>query len=176
MPLVLFVQVKRSPLNGVTLRPMTHDDLPFLRRVYAGTRANELAQTPWGDEEKQAFLDMQFQAQHTHYQKHFPEASYQIIEQRGEPIGRLYLDRRPDELRIIDIALLPEKRGGGIGGTLMRRILDEAALVGKPVRIHVERNNPAMQLYDRLGFRKVEDQGVYWLMERLPGRVDAAAK
>ena len=73
-----------------------------------------------------SFLDLQFQAQHTHYQKHFPEASYQIIVQVGEPIGRLYLDRRPEELRIIDIALLPEQRGGGIGGALMRRILDEA--------------------------------------------------
>ena len=158
-----------APLEGITLRPFTQADLPFLVRVYAGTRADELAQTAWSDQEKQAFLDLQFQAQHTHYQKHFPEASYQIIVQVGEPIGRLYLDRRPDELRIIDIALLPEQRGGGIGGALMRRILDEAALLGKPVRIHVERNNPAMHLYDRLGFRKVEDQGVYWLMEWLPG-------
>ena len=160
---------EQSPLNGVTLRPMTDADLSFLHRVYAGTRADELTQAPWSDEEKQSFVEMQFNAQHTHYQKHFPEASYEIIEQVGEPIGRLYLDRRPDEVRIIDIALLPEKRRAGIGGALMRRILDDAALVGKPVRIHVERNNPAMHLYDRLGFRKVEDQGVYWLMEWLPG-------
>lgn len=166
--------MKRPPLNGVTLRPMTDADLPFLHQVYAGTRADELAQTAWSHEEKQAFLDLQFQAQHSHYQKHFPEASYQIIEQVGEPIGRLYLDRRPEELRIIDIALLPEERGGGIGGALMRRILDEAALVGKPVRIHVERNNPAMRLYDRLGFCKVEDQGVYWLMEWLPRNSEPA--
>ena len=145
-------------------------------RLYASTRADELAQTPWSDEEKQSFLDMQFQAQHAHYQKHFPEASYQIIEQIGEPIGRLYLDRRPDELRIIDIALLPEKRGEGIGGVLMRNILDEAAIAGKPVRIHVERNNPAMHLYERLGFQKVEDQGVYWLMEWLATGAKAAAK
>ena len=103
--------MKRPPLNGVNLRPMTDADLPFLHQVYAGTRADELAKTAWSDEEKQAFLDLQFQAQHTHYQKHFPEASYQIIEQVGEPIGRLYLDRRPEEVRIIDIALLPEQRG-----------------------------------------------------------------
>jgi len=157
-----------SNLAGVNLRPITDADSAFLRRVYAGTREEELKQAPWSDEEKQAFLDMQFHAQHTHYQKHFPEASYDVIEQAGEPIGRLYLDRRPGELRIIDIALLPEKRGGGIGGGLMRQILDEAAISGKPVRIHVERNNPAMRLYTRLGFQKVEDQGVYWLMEWLP--------
>lgn len=159
---------KSNPLDGVTLRPMSDADLPFLQEVYAGTRADELAQTSWSDEEKQSFVDMQFQAQHSHYQKHFPEAAYQIVEQAGRPIGRLYLDRRPDELRIIDIALLPEKRGGGIGGALMGQILDEAGVTGKPVRIHVERNNPAMHLYDRLGFRKVEDQGVYWLMEWRP--------
>ncbi len=87
----------------------------------------------------------------------------------GEPIGRLYLDRRPGELRIIDIALLSEQRGAGIGGALMQTVLDEAALLGKPVRIHVEKNNPAMHLYDRIGFRQVEDQGVYWLMEWTAG-------
>ena len=144
---------------------MTGGDLPFILRVYASTREEELAMTPWDDAEKESFLKMQFDAQHSHYQQHFPNASYQIIERKGEPIGRLYLDRRPDELRIIDIALLSEQRGTGIGGALMRQVLDEAALLGKPVRIHVERNNPAMHLYERLGFRQVEDQGVYWLME-----------
>ena len=148
---------------------MSDADLPFLKRVYAGTRSEELAQTPWSDEEREAFLKMQFDAQHDFYQKQFPAASYQIIQKEGDPIGRLYLDRRPDELRVIDIALLPEERGAGIGGRLMQDVLDEAALVGKPVRIHVEKNNPAMHLYDRLGFRHVEDQGVYWLMECTAG-------
>ena len=148
---------------------MSDADLPFLKRVYAGTRSEELAQTPWSNEEKEAFLKMQFEAQHDFYQQQFPTASYQIVECNGAPIGRLYLDRRPGELRVIDIALLPEERGAGIGGRLMQDVLDEAALVAKPVRIHVERNNPAMRLYGRLGFREVEDQGVYWLMEWSPG-------
>ena len=156
---------RTDPLSTIKLRPMTGGDLPFLRRVYASTREEELAMTPWDDAEKESFLKMQFEAQHSHYQQHFPHASYQIIEKENEPIGRLYLDRRPDELRIIDIALLSEQRGTGIGGALMRQVLDEAALLGKPVRIHVERHNPAMHLYERLGFRQVEDQGVYWLME-----------
>ena len=84
------------------------------------------------------------------------------------PIGRLYIDRSEDEIRLIDIALLPEHRGKGIGGSLMRQTLDEARLAGKPVRIHVEHNNPARRLYDRLGFRPVEDQGVYDLLEWRP--------
>ena len=158
-----------SRQENITLRPMSDADRPFLKRVYAGTRSEELAQTPWSVEEKEAFLKMQFEAQHDFYQKQFPSASYQIVERNGAPIGRLYLDRRPGELRVIDIALLPEERGAGIGGRLMQDVLDEAALLGKPVRIHVERNNPAMHLYDRLGFRRVEDQGVYWLMECTAG-------
>ena len=149
----------------MTLRPVRDDDGEFLYRVYAGTRSDELAVTGWSDEEKEEFLRMQFRAQHTHYHENFGGADFLIIEKDGTPIGRLYLERRTDEHRIIDIALLPGERGAGLGGALMGQILLEAAAAGKMVRIHVERNNPAMHLYERLGFRKVEDQGVYWLME-----------
>ncbi len=158
-----------SALNGIRLRPEERDDLPFVFRVYAGTRTEELALTDWTESQKEDFLRMQFEAQYRHYHEHFPDAAYQIIEKKRQPIGRLYLDRGPDELRVIDIALLPEQRGAGIGGVLTQQILDEAALLAKPVRIHVERNNPAMHLYDRLGFQRVEDQGVYWFMEWRPG-------
>jgi ribosomal protein S18 acetylase RimI-like enzyme len=139
--------------------------MEFLYQVYAGTRTEELAITPWTEEQKQAFLRMQFDAQHTHYQKNFPNASFDVIGKSGRPVGRLYVDRRPAEIRVIDIALLPEERGGGIGGMLMQSILDEAGTGGKTVTIHVERNNPAMHLYERLGFTRIEDQGVYWLMK-----------
>lgn len=144
--------------------------MEFLYQVYSGTRQDEMALTGWSAEEQEQFLRMQFHAQHTHYQMEFREAAWDIVEKEGEPIGRLYLDRRPEEIRVIDIALLPSERGNGIGGALMRRVLEEAAGVGKLVRIHVERNNPAMHLYSRLGFEKIEDQGVYWLMEWDPKR------
>lgn len=144
--------------------------MEFLYRVYAGTRTEEMALVPWSDDEKEAFLRMQFNAQHTHYQKHFPDASYQVIERAGRPIGRLYVDRRTDEIRIIDIALLPEERGSGIGGALLQEVLEEAAACGLPVRIHVEKHNPALHLYHRLGFREIQDQEVFWLMEWTPPR------
>ena len=83
----------------------------------------------------------------------------------SEPIGRLYVDRRTEEIRIIDIALLPEYRGKGVGSKLIRALLDEAEQERMPVRIHVERFNPALRLYRRLGFKVVEDEGVYYLME-----------
>lgn len=152
-------------VSDTTLRPITPGDMEFLHRVYASTREEELAVTGWSEEQKEQFLRMQFGAQHDHYQKHFPDAKYDVILAGDTPIGRLYVDRRVDEIRIIDIALLAEHRGAGVGGGLVRQLIDEAATDGKSVRIHVEHNNPAMRLYERLGFKKIEDVGVYHLME-----------
>ena len=150
---------------NITFRTITDDDLPFLARLYASTREEEVAVTGWSEEEKENFLQMQFRAQHAHYQEHYAGAQFNLILVGGEPAGRIYVDRREDEHRIVDIALLPEHRGKGIGGGIMQDLLDEAARAGKLVRIHVERNNHAMQLYNRLGFQKVGDTGVYLLME-----------
>ena len=86
----------------------------------------------------------------------------------GEPAGRLYVARWPEELRIVDIALLPRFRGRGVGTTLLRQLMDEADAAGKPISIHVEVNNPARSLYDRLGFEVAEDRGVYVFLRRAP--------
>ncbi len=152
-------------MSGVSLRPRTSDDLGFLRRLYASTRDAEMRLVDWSDEEKAAFLTMQFEAQTRHYDEHYADSEFLIIERGGKPIGRLYLHRREDEIRVVDIALLPEERRGGIGGGLLRQVLDEAAATGRVVRIHVERNNPALGLYRRLGFAEIDDLGVYFLME-----------
>lgn len=154
--------------EDISFRPITDLDEQLLRRIYGSTRADELAAVPWTEPEKVAFLNAQFEAQHKYYREMFPDAQFSIIEQGRKPIGRLYLDRREDEHRLIDIALLPEFRGRGLGGELMQGVLDEARDAGKLVRIHVEQNNPAMHLYLRLGFEKIEDQGVYSLMEWRP--------
>lgn len=154
--------------EDITFRPITDRDQPLLRRIYASTRAAEMAAVPWTEPEKMAFVSAQFEAQHKYYREVFPNAEFSILEKNGEPIGRLYLDRRADEHRLIDIALLPEFRGKGLGSELMKRVLDEARGAAKLVRIHVEHNNPAMRLYLRLGFEKIEDQGVYYLMEWRP--------
>jgi ribosomal protein S18 acetylase RimI-like enzyme len=154
----------RAAAAGLGFRPVTEADLPFLFRVYASTRAEELAVTPWSDEEKAAFVAMQARAQHTDYQRNYGDADWLVIERAGDAVGRLYLDRREREHHIIDIAFLPEARGQGIGGALLCDLLDEAASAGKPMTIHVEKFNPAMRLYRRLGFVTAEDQGVYDLM------------
>jgi ribosomal protein S18 acetylase RimI-like enzyme len=154
----------------IAFRPIRPEDEAFLYQVYASTRADELALVDWDEAQKEAFLKMQFNAQHQEYQRNYPDADFLIILLNDQPIGRLYIDRGEDEVRLIDIALLPEYRNGGIGTAILKDIQAEAANVGKSVTIHVEMFNPALRLYERLGFRKLEDRGVYYFMEWSPTR------
>jgi ribosomal protein S18 acetylase RimI-like enzyme len=153
----------------VTLRPVRPDDADFLFRLYASTREEELRAVPWDAAQKDAFLRQQFGAQTAQYAQVYPAGDFRVIESSGRPAGRLYLQRGPEEVRIVDIALLPEHRGAGIGTALLRDVLAEADAAGRHVTIHVERVNPALHLYERLGFRPVEDRGIYLFMERRPG-------
>jgi ribosomal protein S18 acetylase RimI-like enzyme len=157
---------RRAAKLDLRFRPFDEADLPLLNSVYASTRAEELAAVPWTEAQKAAFLDMQFRAQHAHYQTHYPGAAWLVIERGGTPIGRLYVVRWPRELRLIDIAILPHYRGQGIGTAILLDLFADAA--DKPVTIHVEKNNPAMRLYARLGFRPIGEHGIYDLLERAP--------
>jgi GNAT superfamily N-acetyltransferase len=152
----------------VKFRAIKNSDQPFLQKLYFSTRWKELEPVPWSNEQKDVFLKSQFDAQHSHYQKYFPAASFDLVLYKNVPIGRLYLDRRADEIRIIDIALLPEYRNRGIGSQLLQDVIADAAKSRLLVRIHVEQHNPAMGLYERLGFKKIHEEGVYWLMEWKP--------
>ena len=153
-----------SAPDTLNLRPATPADRPFLLRVYADSRAEELVATNWTDDQKAAFCADQFAAQERHYREHYPGCEFLVIERAGAPIGRLYRDRRAAEIRVVDIALLAAERGRGVGGALMRQVLDEAAAAGLLVRIHVEQANPARRLYERLGFRLAERGEVYDLL------------
>jgi len=151
--------------EDITLRAATDADYDFMRLLYHSTREEEMKHFPFDDERKVTFLDQQFAAQTEHYGIHYPTARKQIIEFRGAPVGRLYVDEWPQQIRIVDIALMPEMRGAGVGSFLLRDVLDEGAAKGKRVTIHVEAFNPALRLYDRLGFRQVDTNGIYYLME-----------
>ena len=122
----------------------------------------------WTAEQKDAFVRQQFAAQHAWYQEHYVGASFDVILVDGVPAGRLYLHRRGAEIRLVDITFLPEFRGGGLGSSILRDLMAEGEAAGKPVTIHVEIYNPAMRLYQRLGFRPVEDRGPYLLLEWRP--------
>lgn len=153
-------------MPAVRLRPIIAEDREILYRCYASTRAEEMSYVDWSDEAKEQFLRMQFHAQAEHYDKHYTGAQFQLILVDEEPAGRLYVDRWRDEIRIVEITLLPAYRGQGIGGSLLRDLIAESTSCGKPLSIHVEKFNPAMKWYRRLGFQTVGEVGVYDLMRR----------
>lgn len=153
---------------GLTLRPITDGDLPFLLGLYAAIRSEEVAAAGWPAEVQVQFLQQQFRAQHHHYQTYYPAAEWLLVEHRGAPVGRLYIEEWPTQFRIIDIALTPDAQGKGFGSALLADVFRRARAAAKKVSIHVEKNNPAMHLYRRLGFAKAEDKGVYDLLEWSP--------
>jgi ribosomal protein S18 acetylase RimI-like enzyme len=152
----------------LSLRPVEDADRAFLVELYASVRADELAQVPWDEPTKRAFVEQQFSAQDAHYRNNYPGATLDVIEVDGTPAGRLYVHRGAGDIRIMDIALLPGFRGRGIGTALLRSLMAEADTSGRRLSIHVEQSNPARALYDRLGFEAAGEHGVYVLMERSP--------
>lgn len=151
-----------------TLRPVHEDDGELLYRVYASTRTEELSAVPWSDAQKEEFLRSQFAAQDTHYRTLYFDALLEVIVVGGHDAGRLYVARWPQEIRIMDVVLLPAFRGNGIGERILRDLAAEADRDGKLLSIHVEMDNPARRLYERVGFTAVEaaEPSIYVLMER----------
>lgn len=152
--------------GGVRLRPVTAADDEFLLGVYASTRREELAQVAWTPEQKQAFLRMQFEAQRKEYDARYPDADYDLILLDGRPVGRLWVGRDAEQIRLLDIALLPEAQNRGIGSLLVRRLMEEAARTGLALRHMVfVLNTGARRFYERHGFVVIEDLGAYQHME-----------
>jgi len=157
--------------QGLSLRPETDADLPFLMQIFASTRAEELTLIPWTEDEKRAFLVHQFSAQRKHYRSYFPDAAYDVLERDGTPIGRLYVDERQTRVHILDIALMPDWRGDGVGTAIIGAIQDYAGGRGKGADIFVERINPAKSLYDRMGFKVIREEEIYLEMDWTPNGV-----
>jgi GNAT superfamily N-acetyltransferase len=161
-------QSRKKQNMSIHLRTIRSEDEKFLLVVYSSTRSDEMRLVDWNEEQKEAFLRMQFNAQHQYYIENYPGAEFQIVLLDDQPIGRLYIHRRENEIRIMDITILPEFRKRGIGSSVIIGILEDAAYHHLPVTIHVERFNPALYLYERLGFHLAEDKGVYYFMKCLP--------
>ncbi len=155
-------------LADLTYRNASSEDAEFLFELYASTRTEELNAWGWDSQQQEAFLKMQFHAQQTSYQNQFPNSSYQIVLMQELAVGSMLVIRNEAEIRLADIALLPEYRDRGIGGYLIQNLLVEATLAGKPVRLQVIQFNRAIQLYQRLGFSKVGDNGTHFLLEWQP--------
>jgi RimJ/RimL family protein N-acetyltransferase len=156
--------------ENITLRPAGPDDQEFLVEIYGSTRAEELALTPWTTEQQLAFVRSQFAAQQDHYAKKYPTASHDIIVSNNRPVGRLYVARLDQEIRIVDITLLPAERNAGVGTYLIKQLLDEANHSGKITRIYVEEFNPSLHLFERLGFSPSEQHGIHLLMQCNPSQ------
>ena len=152
-----------------TLRKATAEDEAFLYRLYASTRAGELAATGWNAEQQEHFLKMQFRIQHNTYAANWPQAEHHIVIADEQPVGHIIFNRADKEILTIDLALLPEYRGLGIGSALLKNVLAEGAQSGKPVVLHVLKQNVrAISLYERLGFRVCADVGMYFRMDCHP--------
>ncbi len=153
----------------VKLRTVTDDDREFLTKVYASSRADELALVEWDAAQKDAFVRQQFDAQHGEYSARFPDAQYRIILFEDQPAGRIWIGRDEEQIRLLDIALLPEYQNRGIGTALLSDLCAEAAREGKPLRHMVFKfNTAAMRFYERMGFTQIDDVGAYIHMERRP--------
>lgn len=139
--------------RGFSLRWLRADDLPWLRDLYATTRAEEMATVPWPAPAKRQFLDQQFALQHRHYLAHYGDTDFLAIERKGRPAGRYYLQRSAPDHLIVDICLFPALRGQGAGEALIRQSQADAAALGRGMHLHVLQANPgARRLYERLGF------------------------
>jgi ribosomal protein S18 acetylase RimI-like enzyme len=152
----------------ITLRETEPQDEQFLLEVYASTRQEELAQVPWNESQRESFIRMQFQAQHSYYRERFSRADYNVILLNGERVGRLYVLRDQDALRILDLTVLPRYRRSGIGTWLIRELLREAEETGRPVQIYVETFSASLNLFKRLGFSSIAEEGINCLLEWRP--------
>ena len=155
-----------DPPPALALRPERPDDRPLMFALFAQSRAAEMALVDWTAAQQQAFLEHQFAAQTEAYRGAYAGGRFDVVELDGLAIGRLYLADLGEELRIVDIALLPMWCGRGIGSRLLAAVLAEADAAGRPVSLHVEHWNPARRLYERLGFQPVSEDSVYVLMRR----------
>ncbi|MCK7594967.1 GNAT family N-acetyltransferase [Pseudomarimonas salicorniae] len=147
------------------MRDEREADLSFLQALYASTRTEELAPVPWTADEKSRFLLQQFHLQRHHYRTHYAEAGFWLLVSSLGPHGRIYVHCSPGELRLMDIALMPDQRGRGIGTALIRALQGEARASGRRIGLHVEPGNPALDLYRRLGFGHGEVRGAYRFLQ-----------
>jgi ribosomal protein S18 acetylase RimI-like enzyme len=150
----------------ITRRPAEESDVALLFELYAATREHELAMVPWNDDQKRAFLEMQFRAQRTGYAAKYPAAAHEIICLGERGVGRIYWSNEPERIHILDITIAPASRNAGIGSGVLHEILALADRDGKPVTIYVEPFNPSRRLFERIGFGIAINDEVNMLLER----------
>jgi GNAT superfamily N-acetyltransferase len=156
-----------NPLS-LNLRDATSSDEAFLIALYSSTRKEEVALWGWPAVAQEAFLRTQARTQQQAYAMQFPRVEHLIIETGGRAIGRMLVDRSGNEIHLVDISLLPEQRGQGVGTALLGTLLDEGRRSQRPVGLRVARSNRAHSLYVRLGFVAIDEDPMYITMRWSP--------
>lgn len=155
----------------IQTRPVILDqDDAFLQELYRSTREEEMSHWGWSEADKLAFLQMQFRMQQQSYYTRYPELLHQIIVEDHGPIGRIMTANAAEAIQLVDVSLLPGFQGMGIGTQLIRELQNEASESKLPVRLHVQCTNPALQLYERLGFVITGSTEMYHAMEWCNGK------
>lgn len=157
----VLAQALTAQFPAIALRAEVDADFAFLTDLYAEVRHEEMAPVPWPQQAKRDFLDAQCRLQRDHYTKHYPGADRLLILRDGQPIGRVYVHPANAEIRLMDIAVTASARNAGIGTRIVIALQDECARRGADLTLHVEPTNPAQRLYRRLGFRLIENRGIY---------------
>ena len=153
----------------IQLRAVEEKDTAFIEAVYRTTREAELNLTNWSEYQKSAFINMQSAAQLAEYKTKFPDARFQVIIYNKKDAGRFFTCETENDIRLLDITILPEFTGKGIGTNLLNRLIQRSNKIQKKISLHVIASNPAMKLYQRLGFVHIKNEGFYYYMEREPG-------
>jgi ribosomal protein S18 acetylase RimI-like enzyme len=146
-------------------RPFCSEDEQFLFDLYTSTRAEELRLWDWNKSTKQEFLTLQWKAQQQFYLMQYPNTDHQIILLKNIRIGRILLSDTDNDIRLVDLSLLPDSRNLGIGTTLLKHLQTEASVTNRPIRLSVLKQNPAKRLYERIGFSITGDNDIYAYME-----------
>ncbi|MBF0098011.1 MAG: GNAT family N-acetyltransferase [Magnetococcales bacterium] len=139
--------------DGLTLRPSRPEDEPFLAILYRSTRPDLRlldAETEYIDH----LIDLQRQWQTAGYGENNPNALIFIVEKLGDRIGRVIVHFGEQEVRVMDISLLPVVRKQNVGTGIMQALQRAAAQIKVPLTLCVAKHNgAAKQFYARLGFQ-----------------------
>ena len=155
-----------SPHGVLRLAPEAPEDADFRYRLFCDSRLPEWYRVELPPEVRAQLMRHQFAAQTMTYRQRFPAARHDIIWLADERIGRIVVNRPGDQVHIVDHAIVPALRNQGIGTTIMRALMDEAATASLPVRLKVaSSNDPSLRLYLRLGFTPIAEVPAYIELE-----------
>jgi ribosomal protein S18 acetylase RimI-like enzyme len=149
----------------LTLRPARIDDQEFLYLLFYSVYLEKLHPVPMSEEEKKQLLDLMYQGFTQHYNSRAISSDDRLVLLNNESIGRIILLQTCEEIRLADLAILPQYRGRGIGSALISQVQTESVMSKRPIRLQVARFDRALRLYQRLGFYKTDAIGPYLHLE-----------